>query len=659
MRDQEALGQRGRRWSDRGYGKPTMWPTVVVAIASVVLIFFAFSELRSRQSAAVYDRLASASNSQALRIRERVASYALVLRGASALFATRGDVSRAEWHTFVSGLSLYRDYPGVLGVGFARNVPLDQIATVEQRARSEGFRQFRVWPRGQGESGSVSSIVYLEPANWRNLRAYGYDMFTEPVRREAMLRALRSGEPAMTGKLTLVQETETEIQAGVILYLPVFAPGIPTAGAIEGARGELLGWAYSPFRMGELVDGALGRSFVNLRLRIYDDAEVESSETLLFDSLFGNTVEQPVVASYATPILMGGRVWRMRFDAAPGFGAGIAPISRDLVALGLLFTLLTSGTWALSNMRRRAVKMQRLTESLRASEERYSVLVNLSRDGVAALDDRLRFTFANPRIAGWLNTSAEDLIGRGLADVCRSLSGSDVEAILQRLREGEGLTYESVLEPPNGEVRVVLASDHPVFGRDGAFRGATLMLTDITDRKASEERIRFLATHDMLTGLPNRFVVHDRVQQALGLARRYKSGFGLLFIDLDRFKEVNDTFGHAVGDQVLREAVARVKGCLRDSDTLGRMGGDEFVVLLPQIENRQAAINVANKIVGAFAQPIRTDQDDLNVSVSIGLAICPEDGTDENVLMRRADAAMYRVKQRGRNNVAAFDEGAD
>lgn len=660
MGEAEPLKQRGGQQTDHRFSRLTVVPTIIVALASAVVLLMTFAELKSRQSAAIYDRLAAVSNNQALRIRERVASYALVLRGASALFATRGDVGRAEWHTFVSSLSLYRDYPGVLGVGFARSVPLDQIAALEQRARSEGLKQFRVWPRIRTESGTVTSILYLEPAIWRNLRAFGYDMFSEPVRREAMLRAVQSGEPTMSGKLTLVQEAGTETQAGVILYLPVFSPDeVPAVDSAEETRGALIGWVFSPFRMGELVDGALGPGFEHVHLRIFDDANEESGDTLLFDSRIAGKPVEPVLTMYATPILLGGRVWRMRFDADPRFGAGIAPIGPDLLALGLLFTLLTFGTWVLCNMRQRAAEVQGLADSLQVSEERYSVLVNLSRDGVAALDGNLRFTFVNPRLAGWLRKPAEALLGRPLTDVCCGISSSEAEAMLGRLQEGEGMTYESAVHLPDDEVRIVLASDQPVFGPDGAFRGATLMLTDITDRKASEERIRFLATHDVLTELPNRFVVHDRLQQALGLARRYGNRFAVLFIDVDRFKEVNDTFGHAVGDQVLREAVKRVRTCLRDSDTLGRMGGDEFVVLLPKIENRQAAINVARKIVDTMSEPIRAGYDEIAISVSIGLATCPENGMDESLLMRRADAAMYRVKQHGRNAAAAFDDILD
>lgn len=175
---------------------------------------------------------------------------------------------------------------------------------------------------------------------------------------------------------------------------------------------------------------------------------------------------------------------------------------------------------------------------------------------------------------------------------------------------------------------------------------------DITERRASQERIAYLAEHDTLTGLPNRALVTDRLSQALASARRESHGVALLYIDLDRFKPVNDTHGHAVGDLLLREAAQRMRDCVRESDTVGRFGGDEFVVLLPRVEVPDDALRVAEKIRSALVAPFLVSGLSLEVSSSIGVALYPEDGRSESSLLLAADRAMYEAKRSGRDQVS-------
>lgn len=177
---------------------------------------------------------------------------------------------------------------------------------------------------------------------------------------------------------------------------------------------------------------------------------------------------------------------------------------------------------------------------------------------------------------------------------------------------------------------------------------------DISERRASQARIAYMAEHDMLTDLPNRALVTDRLRQALTAARRNLHRVALLYIDLDRFKPVNDIHGHAAGDQLLRQAAARMRQCVRESDTVGRFGGDEFVALLPDIESVADAARVAEKIRVALGEPFQIAGLTLEVSSSIGIAVFPEHGTDDVGLLLHADSAMYDAKHGGRNRVAVF-----
>jgi diguanylate cyclase (GGDEF)-like protein/PAS domain S-box-containing protein len=182
------------------------------------------------------------------------------------------------------------------------------------------------------------------------------------------------------------------------------------------------------------------------------------------------------------------------------------------------------------------------------------------------------------------------------------------------------------------------------------------IFSDITERKSSEERIHYLAHHDALTGLPNRFSLESRLEQACIEARRHQCQLAVLFIDLDRFKVINDTLGHQIGDRLLSEVARRLSATVRESDTVGRLGGDEFVVVLPDMHVPTDAASVAAKIVEALVQPVFIDDHQLHTSPSIGISVYPSDGADADTIMRNADTAMYHAKALGRNNFQFYAE---
>ncbi len=184
----------------------------------------------------------------------------------------------------------------------------------------------------------------------------------------------------------------------------------------------------------------------------------------------------------------------------------------------------------------------------------------------------------------------------------------------------------------------------------GAIRHHVASFTDITEQKATEERIRHLALHDALTGLPNRLDLQGRLEQAIVAARRGYQQVAVMFIDLDRFKQINDSHGHNIGDGLLVEVARRLKSCVREADVVARLGGDEFVVVLPDVGTSIEAGQVADKILAALGQPYRIEGLDLASSPSIGIAMFPHDGNDDETLMKKADVAMYRAKSGGRNN---------
>jgi diguanylate cyclase (GGDEF)-like protein/PAS domain S-box-containing protein len=273
---------------------------------------------------------------------------------------------------------------------------------------------------------------------------------------------------------------------------------------------------------------------------------------------------------------------------------------------------------------------------------RHVVLETLD-DGVIVLDAALRVVDLNPAARRILGVDAWRAVGRPIGLL---LPGH--ELLIERQRGGEVLREEIRL----GEFPVVRDFEvtvSPLPDQNGRSAGRLLVLRDVSERKAADEQLERLAHFDPLTGLPNRKLFGDRLAQAIIRARRSRTSVGLLFLDVDRFKVANDTYGHDVGDLVLKGIALRLRGCLREEDTVARLGGDEFTIILPDLGSPSDAGMVASKVQACLRRPIVARERELHVTASIGVAVWPADGSDAEALLRNADLAMYRAKTLGAN----------
>ncbi len=227
----------------------------------------------------------------------------------------------------------------------------------------------------------------------------------------------------------------------------------------------------------------------------------------------------------------------------------------------------------------------------------------------------------------------------------------------QTLRQQQHWQGEIINRNKNGQLYTEEVHIAPVLNPEGQTTHYVAIKLDITERKQAQERILHLAHYDTLTNLPNRQLFFDRLEQAVALAQRHGHLVGLLFLDLYKFKPINDTHGHGMGDLVLQTVAQRIEGCLRSSDTVGRIGGDEFVVLLPQLQHPTEAMQVAEKIRQALEQSMHIDGKTLSVSTCIGVAVYPQHGSTTTELARNADSAMYQAKVAGRNQAVLFGKG--
>ena len=279
--------------------------------------------------------------------------------------------------------------------------------------------------------------------------------------------------------------------------------------------------------------------------------------------------------------------------------------------------------------------------------------LRLFADNVPAMtaffDEHLRCRFANMGFAAFFGFPVETILGKHVRELVEEEAYREVEGHFLEVLQGHPVTYQRTRKLANGESRHIEVKLVPHIGDQGRILGCFAVTTDITEHKLTQERIQTVAHHDSLTGLPNRLLFNDRLSQAISLAKRDSRQFALLYLDLDRFKPVNDTLGHAAGDDLLQAVAARIRRQVRESDTLARVGGDEFTVILPDIARREEVETVARKIIAAVAAPflLGRQKQSVEIGISIGIALYPTDALDADALIKAADAAMYSAKQVG------------
>lgn len=295
--------------------------------------------------------------------------------------------------------------------------------------------------------------------------------------------------------------------------------------------------------------------------------------------------------------------------------------------------------------------------ALRVSETRFRDLTELSSDWYWEQDGNLRFTHTSSQ-RGEYDPDTEEYVGKTRWDIPIVGVSEEQWRAHKQLLEARRAFLDFVYQRHDihGKTHTISVSGRPIFDEQGAFTGYRGIGRDITQQRLAEEKIRHMAHHDALTQLPNRALLHDRLGRAIAQAQRNSTALALLFIDLDHFKTINDSLGHPIGDRLLQEVAARLLGCTRAADTVARIGGDEFVVLLGDLDRPEAARLVAQKVIDALSAPVALDDHALQITPSIGICTYPDDGGDVDTLMRNADTAMYHAKQVGRNNFQFFTQ---
>lgn len=320
------------------------------------------------------------------------------------------------------------------------------------------------------------------------------------------------------------------------------------------------------------------------------------------------------------------------------------------------------GSYLVPQSLRNIIQRKAVEESVFLEKARAEITLNSISDAVIGTNMEGNVDYLNvaaETLTGW---SREDARGRPIAEVMQVISSTTREPLVNpiesvlRHNEAKLLAAGAILISRHGSEAVIEDSAAPIHDSSGQIRGAVIVFHDTTAAQAMTIKMAHLAQHDFLTNLPNRVLLNDRIAQAISLAERQGTTLAVLFLDLDNFKHINDSLGHAIGDQLLQSVTRCLSKCVRNSDTVSRQGGDEFVVLLSEAHDAQDSALTAEKILAALTRPHVIGQHELHITTSIGISIYPADGRDAETLIKNADTAMYQAKDRGRNNYQFFTQ---
>ena len=294
---------------------------------------------------------------------------------------------------------------------------------------------------------------------------------------------------------------------------------------------------------------------------------------------------------------------------------------------------------------------------MREAERRYRSIFENAIEGIYQSTPNNGYLAVNPALARMYGYDSPQELISTLRDIDHQVYVDPQRRLeFKRLMSKHGVVtnFESRVHRRNGEIIWISENARSVYNSDGSLLFFEGTVEAITERKLHEAEIQFQATHDALTGLPNRTLLYDRMQQAVLHSERYGNLTAIAFLDLDQFKFINDSLGHQVGDELLKITAQRLTSCLRESDTVARQGGDEFVLLLTDQPNEEAITQTMQRVLHEVSQPWKANDLEFQITCSIGLTLCPDDGRDAETLLKNADSAMYKAKELGRNNFQYF-----
>jgi diguanylate cyclase (GGDEF)-like protein/PAS domain S-box-containing protein len=624
---------------------------------------------------------------RASAVQESLDRSIRILGNINQLFASFNDVSREQFHSFTA--------PLLMRVPYVQNFAFHRIVSDADRAAYETRMQgiypgFTITEVVHGERVPAQRrpfyrvVDYVEPMEG-NEAALGFDAASNDFQTAAMQRAIDTGLPSATGPIRLVQESGT--QRGIVVLMPVYRFGtVPTDTASR--RAAVIGDTAAVFRGGDLITKALmeGGSLQpegELCISVYASA-APSDATLVYRSGREPSLRKPSnwfpdwlfydsPKPYRVNFEVAGQPWQMAVATPPSFFAEKSAGSLWAFIAGMLFSiggaayvqaLIGRSRRIQCVVEQRTAQLQALNEDLTAdiaARKRAEQALQLRERAIEASANAIVIVkaeaphypleYVNPAFERITGYTESEVIGRessflwneaadqpGVSEIRAAvLEQREGHAVLRTYRKDGALLWSDVYIAPvrdeNGEVTHFVSAQY-----------------DITATKRYESELEFQTNRDALTGLANRSLLRDRLGQAISYAYRYGHPIWVMFVDLDRFKFINDTLGHQAGDTLLKAVAYRLQSAVRETDTVARMGGDEFVLVLTERDDDGLTTGIVQRVMDAIAAPLDIHGHEFFITCSIGVAVYPADGEKSEDLIKHADIAMYRAKETGRNN---------
>jgi diguanylate cyclase (GGDEF)-like protein/PAS domain S-box-containing protein len=596
------------------------------------------------------------------RIEQRIAAYEQTLRGVQGVLTFIDMHERDALAAYVASLQFDANFSGIQTIGVAEQLPLGGKAAHIAAMRRLGFADYSVRPDGWRRI--YAPIIQSEPNATPNPVHPGYDVWPDPVWRQAMERARDSGLATISGTVMLAAEDMSSPHPGFVMCLPIYAPGQPHD-SLDHRRDNLTGWVFATFRITDLMDSLYGESPLGIVFTIYDGVDLSDTNVLYRSSSHDRGQGRSAAIASNEYLVIAGHTWTLSARTSENFEERFGHKTPSLIAGGGagLSLLLAMLVWLMATGK---VRAQQLAESMTKD---LRIAMRHTEAAREFLSDALDFNktillnspvptgvytatglciLANEAYAQLVGTTRETLLEQNFRTIVPCQQSELLTDCLTALEQQTPQRREINFVTPFGKQIWIEARILPskLNGEDHLL----IQFIDLTERKRLEEELRHMAFQDSLTQLPNRRLLLDRLKQASRVSKREGAYLAVLFIDLNKFKELNDTHGHDIGDQLLIAVAHRLQRAVRDADTVARLGGDEFVVLLEGLgaEPSQAseyANFVADKIGQSLREGYLLGDIAYRGSASVGIQLVLGDQDDPDQILKEADTAMYVVKK--------------
>ncbi|WP_372832856.1 EAL domain-containing protein [Pontibacterium sp.] len=593
------------------------------------------------------------------RIESQMQRLFIAIDGVRGFASTHPALSAAQFRDYLDSADFFTQFPAVRAIAYAPRISADDLPMLQRRLfkdaerEHQGYPAFKIEP--EGARAQYFPAVLVEPREG-NDNVYGFDLWAHKLRRAAAERARDSGQPILSAPVTLSQDKASGLK-GVLLLSPVYSAGISTLNTRE-RRDAHIGFIPVGLTIAYALQHIFDADTQNqLYFSLHDSgrntgsAKAHLTQLDLLYSSFpeGKTPIGGVNTSNRATISfdIAGRSWQLITERRQP----LHWTDRYIVPILILLLGLTLAIGAIRLLEDLLLRWQSAHEKLRFAESEVNAFFDMSVDMFCVIGFDGYFKQINPAWVETLKFEQDYLLTTPLRELIHpdDLQRSNVEMV--RLQRGEQITdFRNRYRTYKGDYRwlswrgTASPDDQLIFA----------VARDVTSKMENEERIQKLAYFDSLTDLANRSHFLEQLNREISQAARRQSPLAIFYIDLDGFKDVNDSLGHDAGDQLLQEVAARLKQQLRSSDFAARLGGDEFCILINDLSDNYSATSTAQRVLNEISKPVILGTRTLTPRASIGIAYFPDDGSDSNSLMKAADSAMYSAKNAGKHRYACY-----